>query len=147
MCANQRRNPDLNYTTMKKILQHIYVSGALLLFMVASCSKDIQDRTDGLASLDPASLDANAGTWKPILLTGPTEFPVSAPIPVSSPDYRLQINEVKAMQANMTKADEELLEYWSAGAALERDHAGVGGQAQPCAVPKSGWNLSFPGCQ
>lgn len=88
------------------------------MFMVSSCSKDIESRTDGIGSLDPASLDANAGTWKPILLTGPTEFPVSAPIPVSSPDYRLQINEVKALQANMTKADQELVEYWSAGAVL-----------------------------
>ena len=103
---------------MKKILQHIYVSGAIALFMVASCSKDIENRTDGLASLDPASLDANAGSWKPLLLTGPSEFPVAAPIAVSSPDYRLQINEVKALQANMTKADEELVNYWSAGAVL-----------------------------
>jgi hypothetical protein len=103
---------------MKKILQHIYVSGAIVLFMVASCSKDIQNRTDDLSSLNPSKLDANAGTWKPVLLTGPAEFTVAAPIAVSSPDYRLQINEVKALQANMTEADKKLVEYWSAGAVL-----------------------------
>ena len=83
-----------------------------------ACSKGIEERTDNLPALNPARVDANAGTWTPILLTGPTEFSLAAPIAVSSPDYRVQINEIKSMQADMTEADRQLVKYWSAGAVL-----------------------------
>ena len=39
--------------------------------------------------------------WKPILLTGPTEFPVAAPAATNTPDYIAQINEIKTWQANL----------------------------------------------
>jgi membrane-associated phospholipid phosphatase len=93
----------------------------VLFFMMAaglSCSKDIMNRTDNAPALSPANTDANAGTWKPILLTSPTEFPVAAPGSVSSPDYIVQINEIKSWQARMTEDDKKVINYWSAGAVL-----------------------------
>jgi PAP2 superfamily len=93
----------------------------VLFFMMAaglSCSKDIVNRTDNAPALSPANTDANAGNWKPILLTSPTEFPVAAPGSVSSPDYIAQINEIKAWQARMTDEDRKIIQYWSAGAVL-----------------------------
>ena len=72
----------------------------LLLFFIIgaglSCSKDIMNRTDNAPALSPANTDANAGTWKPILLTSPSEFAVAAPIAVTSPEYVLQVNEIKS---------------------------------------------------
>jgi len=93
----------------------------LIFFMIGaglSCSKDIMNRTDNAPALSPANEDANAGNWKLILLNSPTEFPVAAPGSVSSPDYIIQINEIKSWQARMTGKDKEIINYWSAGAVL-----------------------------
>ena len=94
----------------------LYLLIIVLLFQ--SCSKDINDQAEEFPSLQPASLDINAGTWKPILLTGPTEFPVAAPITTTSPDYIAQVNEIKSFQANITSNERKTVKYWSAGAVL-----------------------------
>lgn len=99
---------------MKKINALILLS-SLLLF---SCSKEVSDRSMDYPALQPASQDLNAGTWKPVLLTGPTEFPVPAPIATNTPDYVAQINEIKSFQANITDAERNSVRYWSAGAVL-----------------------------
>jgi PAP2 superfamily len=100
---------------MKK-LSLLYICGISLL--IISCSKEINDISDDFPALKPASLDLNAGTWKPVLLTGPTEFPVVAPIATSTPDYIAQVNEIKSFQANITNAEKNSVIYWSAGAVL-----------------------------
>ena len=63
-------------------------------------------------------LDINAGAWRPILLTGPTEFPVATPIATNTPDYIAQVNEIKSSQANLTSDEKRIVKYWSAGAVL-----------------------------
>ena len=83
-----------------------------------SCNKDITERTDNTLALSPSNIDLDAGNWKPVLLTGPTEFAVAAPIAVTNPDYIAQVNEVKAWQQNMSEHDRQILKYWSAGAVL-----------------------------
>ena len=103
---------------MKRV-KYFYI--LLLVFVIGaglSCSKDIVSRTDDAPALSPANSDANAGTWKPILLTSPTEFAVAAPGAVATPDYIAQINEIKSWQARMTEEDKALVKYWSAGAVL-----------------------------
>lgn len=103
---------------MKKsfILSYLYI--ALLFTMVAGCSKTVESMTDDLAPLNPAKIDSDAGTWKPILLTSATEFSVVAPIATNTPDYIAQINEIKSWQRNMSSSDEQIVKYWSAGAVL-----------------------------
>lgn len=95
---------------------------AALLFLgtgtLISCSKDIESRTDEAPALNPVNTDANAGTWKTILLTSPSEFSVAAPGAVTSPDFIAQVNEIKSWQARMTEEDKGLVKYWSAGAVL-----------------------------
>lgn len=89
-----------------------------MIAFVSSCKKEIQGRTDKTGALTPLNIDLNAGTWKPILLTGPTEFSVAAPIATTSPDYIIQINEIKTWQSTITEKERELVNYWSAGAVL-----------------------------
>ncbi|MBE7169455.1 MAG: phosphatase PAP2 family protein [Williamsia sp.] len=101
---------------MKKFLSLCIAAGLVLL--VSSCSKEIVERTDNTPALNPARPDLNAGTWKPVLLTGPAEFPVAAPLATSNPDYIAQINEIKSWQADLTTAEKRLVKYWSAGAVL-----------------------------
>ncbi len=100
---------------MKKFF---FLSIAAVTIMIVSCRKGIEGRTDNIPGLTPSNLDVNAGTWKPILLTGPTEFPVAAPVAVTTPDYIAQINEVKSWQAHLSSEDRQIVKYWSAGAVL-----------------------------
>jgi hypothetical protein len=98
-----------------------YFTIIILTFMTGagiSCSKDVVNRTANTGALDPSEIDIDAGDWKTILLSAPTEFAVSVPIPVSHPDYRAQINEIKSYQARLSSSDKALIKYWSAGAVL-----------------------------
>jgi hypothetical protein len=99
-------------------MKKLFIPIILLAFVVNSCSKDIDEVNMQYPSLQPASLDINAGTWKPILLTGPTEFSVAAPIATTTPDYIAQVNEIKTWQANLSKDEKNMVKYWSAGAVL-----------------------------
>lgn len=103
---------------MKKIFVFISYCIAASLIFVLSCSKAITGRTENIPALNPANIDINAGTWKPVLLADPTEFPVAAPGATTTPDYIAQINEIKSWQADMTKEEERIVKYWSAGAVL-----------------------------
>ncbi|MEN9571571.1 MAG: hypothetical protein RL172_2802 [Bacteroidota bacterium] len=102
---------------MKKILLSALVVSAAVFF-ASSCSKEVISLTDDTAALQPANQDLNAGTWKPILLTAPTDIVVAAPIATNTPEYRAQINEIKSFQHNLTAQEKTLVKYWSAGAVL-----------------------------
>lgn len=91
---------------------------ALSTLLMYSCSKDIDDRTANLPALNPSSVDANAGTWKPVLLASSDEFPLNAPGVTTSPDYIAQLNEIKATQAEISDEESRILKYWSAGGVL-----------------------------
>ncbi len=94
------------------------VLAATLMLVIFSCSKGITERTAGTQPLAPANIDLDAGAWKPVLLTGPTEFAVAAPVAVTNPDYIAQVNEIKSWQANISESDRKIVQYWSAGAVL-----------------------------
>jgi membrane-associated phospholipid phosphatase len=100
---------------MKRYLYYLLLSSAIIS---VSCSKDRTEDNMNYPAINPTRPDANAGNWKPILLTSTSEFPCAAPIPTTSPDYVLQLNEIKSYQAGMTKGDKELVRYWGAGAVL-----------------------------
>lgn len=85
---------------------------------INSCSKELTETNLEFPALQPASTDINAGTWKTILLSAPTEFPVAVPVAVTTPDYIAQMNEIKTWQANLTRNEKKLVQYWGAGAVL-----------------------------
>lgn len=90
------------------------IAGSIL----ASCSKDIVERTDNIPSLTPSDIDINAGTWKTILLKRPDTFMVAAPASTSSPAFVAELNEIKGLQRNISSAQKNIIKYWSAGAVL-----------------------------
>ena len=102
----------------KKIFFSYLVAIIGIIAIVVACNKDVVGRTDNIAALQPTNTDDNAGTWKPVLLTAPTDIVVAAPIATTAPDYILQISEIKSFQANITSEDQKLINYWSAGAIL-----------------------------
>lgn len=103
---------------MKRILISTAFAMVIGLLILVACNKDVEGRTDDIPALNPANVDLNAGTWKPILLTGPTEFAVPAPIATTTPDYIAQVNEIKDWQSKMTSEEKKLVKYWGAGAVL-----------------------------
>ena len=103
---------------MKKIFFVSTIIVAATITTIVACNKDIEGRTDNIAALNPVNIDLNAGTWKPILLTGPTEFAVAAPAATTTPDYIAQINEIKTWQARLTSDERKIVKYWGAGAVL-----------------------------
>lgn len=90
----------------------------LMAYFITACQKEINDKSLEFPALQPTKLDTNAGSWKPILLSGPTEFSIPAPIATTSPDYIAQINEIKSYQASINNEDRVAIKYWSAGAVL-----------------------------
>ena len=103
---------------MKRILLATLVIVSCAVFIPLSCSKSVNGRTDELAPLAPSKTDIDAGTWKPVLLTGPTEFPVAAPAAVTTPGYIAELNEIKAYQRNITDEQKARITYWGAGGVL-----------------------------
>jgi hypothetical protein len=98
---------------MKKIVSIIIIAVSLF-----SCNKDVTEQNLQYSPINPTRVDANAGTWQPILLTAANEFACATPIATTSADYVVQINEIKSLQNNITKEEEDLVKYWGAGAVL-----------------------------
>lgn len=100
---------------MKKIFP--FITLAALVFSI-SCNKNIHEENLAYPQLDPVKLDTNAGAWKPILLSAPSEIAVAAPIATTSPAYVAELNEIKGWQRNLTADQRRIISYWSAGAVL-----------------------------
>jgi hypothetical protein len=83
----------------------------------SSCSKDIPS-TEVLPAVTPASTDANAGSWRMIVLSGPTQIPVAAPAPANDPGYQSELAAIKSAQANITPEQQTAITYWSSGGVL-----------------------------
>jgi membrane-associated phospholipid phosphatase len=93
----------------------------LVLFAIVamvSCNKEIEQRNLQFEALNPLLSDTGAGKWLPVLLSKPDEFAIDVPILTTSADYKLELQEIKSRQANMTSAEKEKLKYWSAGTVL-----------------------------
>ena len=104
---------------MKKIFLPVIVTGLIAGSAIFnSCSKSIDEQNMNYPMINPTKADANAGTWKPILLTTANEFACAAPIATTSPDYIIQLNEIKSFQNQITNEERNLVKYWGAGAVL-----------------------------
>jgi hypothetical protein len=92
----------------------------ILFFIISTsaCNKNIIETNLQYPHLNPLRLDTNAGTWKPILLSNAAEFACANPIANTSPDYTIQLNEIKSLQASITNDEQKILDYWGAGAVL-----------------------------
>jgi membrane-associated phospholipid phosphatase len=72
----------------------------------------------GMAKPVAAGPDADAGTWKTIVLTGPTQIAVAAPGSVGASDYQADLAAIKSAQARLTFAQRAAITYWSRGGVL-----------------------------
>ncbi len=101
---------------MKKNYLYLVIFSSIAI--LNSCKKEIVEENEQYQLLNPSRPDATAGTWKPILLATANEFTCPAPFATTSPDYILQLNEIKSFQNDLTSDKRKLVNYWGAGAVL-----------------------------
>jgi membrane-associated phospholipid phosphatase len=63
-------------------------------------------------------LDAGAGNWRMMVLTGPTQFAIPLPAQTTSADYAAELTAIKSAQAAMTPQQRAGVEYWGKGGVL-----------------------------
>src|SRR5690242_10307983 len=85
---------------------------------VTSCDKSIVEPSKSLPAVEAAGIDASAGTWKMIVLTGPDQVVVPDPAAVSSPAYLAELQAVKTAQASMTDTQRAAVQYWTGAGVL-----------------------------
>jgi membrane-associated phospholipid phosphatase len=101
---------------MKKSISLSALGSSLLLVgaLVASCSKSIDEPER--SAYQPASIDAQAGTWKTYILTTPTEVTLAAPASVNSSDYQAELASLKQQSTYLSGTQKDAVAYWGSGA-------------------------------
>jgi hypothetical protein len=82
-----------------------FVAGALVMGQLRS-------------TVGATDVDADAGAWRMIVLTSPSQIAVPAPSPVSSLDYQAELASIRGAQARLTAEQRTAIKYWSGGAVL-----------------------------
>ena len=105
---------------MKTKLYHFLLNSLIicLSIFVFSCSEEVTEHNDNFQALNPTNIDANGGTWKPILLTAPDEFQIDVPVATNTASYTREINEIKSYQAAITEEQKKIIAYWRVGGVL-----------------------------
>lgn len=88
-----------------------------LLALQLSCDRAVTP-TEVLPLLSPANVDANAGSWRMLVLGSAGQIAVPAPAPVTSDAYRAELAAVQRAQAGITPTQRRAVSYWSSGGVL-----------------------------
>jgi len=89
-----------------KFLKPIFAT-CTIIYILFSCEKTELANNMNYQALNPLNADTAAGNWKLILLSKANEIALTAPIAVTSPDYKLELLEIKSWQNNITSSEEE----------------------------------------
>jgi hypothetical protein len=111
-----------------------------LLLAAALLAAVAQPRTVFTAT----GLDAGAGNWRMIALTGPTQIAVPPPGQVTSPDYQAELAAIKSAQANLTADQRKAVEYWGSGGVLRWNEIMLGLVSRFNLPPAPAPNDSYP---
>jgi hypothetical protein len=111
--------------------------------VASGCDNQIHP-TEVLTPLRASTLDADAANWRMIVLAGPTQFSVAAPAAVTSTAYADELTAVKTAQANLTDAQRQAVEYWSAGGVLRWNEILRGLVARFSLPPAPGADGKYP---
>jgi len=80
--------------------------------LITSCENDMPTRAN-FSSYEFSGLDENGGTWKPVLLSAPTQIAIDAPADVTSSAYLAELASLKSATANLNGTQVEAVEYWT----------------------------------
>lgn len=85
--------------------------------VAAGCDKAVPTQGD-LPPSTPGSTDANAGSWRMIVLGSPAQLTVPPPAPTASDAYQAELLAIRSAQAGLTDAQRQTIDYWSGGGVL-----------------------------
>jgi hypothetical protein len=102
---------------MRSISSRAAVVSCAAVLLANGCDSAVEPTTE-LPPLEASSLDATAGSWRMIVLTGPTQVTVAAPSASTSAAYVAELGAIKTTQANLTSAQRNSIAYWSGGGVL-----------------------------
>jgi len=87
------------------------------LVLVPFSCKDISD-SEKLIAQSALSVDANAGTWKPVFLNPISQIAVPVPTDINSDAYKAELATIKDLQSKLNAGQRASIEYWSVGGIL-----------------------------
>jgi membrane-associated phospholipid phosphatase len=95
------------------------ILAALVITMsLVGCDKSIVEPAASLPAIEPVSVDANAGSWRMIVLTAPDQITVPDPAASTSAAYLAELQAVKTAQASMTDAQRSAVQFWTGAGVL-----------------------------
>jgi len=109
------RASDASGIRVRHVLPFAIVAGVAVL---ASCDKTITVPSASFPAIAATNVDANAGTWKMLVLTSPDQVVVPDPAATTSTAYQAELTSVKAAQAIMTDAQRAAVQYWTGAGVL-----------------------------
>ena len=62
--------------------------------------------------------DSNAGNWRYIVISGPSQFPVDPPASTTDPYYEQELASIKSGQINLSSDQRDNIVYWTEGGVL-----------------------------
>jgi hypothetical protein len=89
----------------------------VLSFLLAGCKEEEPAQPD-YAALNSSEKDVTGGTWKQVLVAGPTSIAVPVPEGTSSVAYQQEVQALKASLSNRTQEQTEAVKYWASGGVL-----------------------------
>ncbi len=95
-----------------------FITTCIVIYVLFSCERTPLTNNMNYVALNPINADTSAGNWLPILLTNAGEIPMTSPISVNSPDYKLELLEIKSWQNNISSSEQATIDYWSVGVVL-----------------------------
>ncbi len=90
---------------------------ALAALPPLACDRAVRP-TEALPPLQAAGADADAGSWRMLVLSAPDQIAVPAPAAAASDAYRAEVEAAAAARARMTDAQRRAVAYWSGGGVL-----------------------------
>ena len=108
---------------IKSLSRKLLLTGfSVLSLWIFSCTKTVDEPSASINT--PSNLDANAGTWKPYVLTSSGEIAVAEPKAAGSAEYAAEIARLKEAMSAITPQQRDQVNYWGAGAAYRWNEIG-----------------------
>ena len=82
------------------------------LFILQACEEDLPTMAD-YKDYSFASVDSDAGSWTPILLSSPDNIVIADPQPTSSAAYQSELEALKQVRSSLSESQKKAIAYWT----------------------------------
>ena len=90
------------------IKKFIYIGIAFI--SILSCNKDLNEAN--IESYKYTNLDANGGSWKPILVSKPEDITVNTPVEVTKDEFKILVSDMLSFSANATQSQQDSIKVF-----------------------------------